>query len=165
MGKRGPPPKPTVLKLIRGNPGHQALNKHEPQPTLPVQPPEAPEFLEGFAREEWNRIIVELYRLRLVTAVDINPLAAYCESYRRWRTAVETLTEMERSDPVTHGLIVKTQSGGTAPNPFVLIAQNAARNMVRYAAEFGLTPAARSRITDASSATAPVSKFDGLIAG
>jgi len=147
MGTRGPPPKPTQLKLIRGNPGHQALNKREPRPSLPSEPPEAPDILTGYARQEWDRIILELTRLRLVTAVDIHPLAAYCESYKRWKTAVATLDEMAERDPVMRGQIVKTQSGGAAPNPIVLIADKAARDMVRFASEFGLTPAARSRIS------------------
>jgi hypothetical protein len=36
----GPPPKPTALKLLEGNPGRQKLPKNEPQPTeLPTLDP------------------------------------------------------------------------------------------------------------------------------
>jgi P27 family predicted phage terminase small subunit len=161
MGRRGPVAAPTVLKLIRGNPGQRSLNKREPQPTLPAEPPGAPETLTGFARQEWDRIIVELYRLKLVTAGDIYPLAAYCEAFKRWKTAVRTLDEMAELDPVMKGQIVKTQSGGAAPNPVLQIADKAARDMVRYAAEFGLTPASRSRIT--VDPAEPAGKFQGLI--
>jgi P27 family predicted phage terminase small subunit len=163
MGMRGPPAKPTHLKLLRGNPGHQVLNKREPRPGLPAKPPPAPEELTGYARQEWDRIIVELYRLKLVTTVDIHPLAAYCESYKRWKTAIRTLDEMAERDPVLRGQMVKTQSGGAAPNPIVQIADKAARDMVRFAGEFGLTPAARSRIS--VEPDDPSDKFRGLLAG
>jgi P27 family predicted phage terminase small subunit len=114
---------------------------------VPDQPLPPPPVLTGVAREEWERIIVELYRLKLVTAVDIHPLAAYCERYKRWKTAVTTLDEMAERDPVMRGQMVKTQSGGAAPNPIVSIADKAAREMARFAGEFGLTPAARSRVS------------------
>ena len=159
-------PQPTHLKLLRGNPSHEsnaALSKHEPQPTLPAQPPEPPAPLTGYAREEWERVVVELFRLKLVTAVDVHPLAAYCESYKRWRTAIETLDVMAARDPVMKGQIVKTQNGAAAPNPIVYIADKAARDMVRFAGEFGLTPSARSRISVAA-ATGEANKFRGFIA-
>jgi P27 family predicted phage terminase small subunit len=159
----GPRPTPTHLKLLRGNPGQRALNRREPEPTLPARPPAPPNFLKGLAREEWQRIIVELYRLHLVTAVDLAPLAAYCYAYARWRTASDKIEQMSDRDPVMAGLIVKTQSGGAAANPLVLIADRACRDMVRYASEFGLTPAARSRISATEAVGA--GKFDGLLAG
>ena len=164
--RRGPPPVPTHLKLLRGNPGKQALNKHEPQPLLPDKVPDPPEFLSGYAHDEWYRIIDELYRLRLVTSVDVNCLAAYCEAFKRWRTAQELLARMAERDEATAGLLVEGKTGNSVPNPLVVIADQAARNMVRYAAEFGLTPSARSRInTGVDAAGRTASKFDGLLAG
>ena len=84
-------------------------------------------FLSGYAAEEWRRISVEAYRLELLTQVDIMALAAYRDAYERWRTAKETVAAMAERDPVMHGLIVRTQSGGAAANPLVWIAANAAR--------------------------------------
>jgi P27 family predicted phage terminase small subunit len=161
-GPRGPRPLPTHLKLLRGNPSHRPLNKLEPQPSLPAKPPDAPAFLPELARAEWERVITELYRLRLVTLCDLAPLAAYCAAYARWRTASAKIEEMAGRDPILLGLIVKTQSGGAAPNPLVLIADRACRDMVRYASEFGLTPAARSRINAPENAGS--GKFDGFLA-
>jgi P27 family predicted phage terminase small subunit len=119
--------------------------------------------LVGYAREQWEDLAPELFHLKLLTVVDLPLLAAFCEASRRWRTATEKLAEMERRDPVTAGLIVKTQSGGAAVNPLVAIIENAARTMARLAGEFGLSPSARSRITVGEPA-AP-QKFKGLIAG
>lgn len=156
---RGRKPLPTHLKLLRGNPGKRRL-----QPALQILPPPAPlpapEFLTGYAREEWERVAPQLTALRCLSPLDVASLRVYCETYKRWRTAVETISEMEGRDPVTHGLIVKTQSGGAVPNPFVWIAQNAARDLIRFAAEFGLTPSARSRIHAVEAIGA--GKFTGL---
>lgn len=160
---RGRKPTPSYLKLLRGNPGKRALNKNEPRPEIPDEPPAPPSFLAGYAAEEWARISVEAYRLGLLTALDIAPLAAYCDAYERWRTARELIVAMGARDPVMHGLIVKTQSGGAAPNPLVWISANAARDMVRFAAEFGMSPAARSRIS--AGVEAGDGKFTGLIPG
>ncbi|HEY2526373.1 MAG TPA: P27 family phage terminase small subunit [Xanthobacteraceae bacterium] len=68
---------------------------------------------------------------------------------------------MAEKDPITSGLVVK-KNGNATPNPLVAIAEKAARAMVRYAAEFGLTPAARSRIS-ATDVSAADSKFGPLL--
>jgi P27 family predicted phage terminase small subunit len=163
MAFRGRRPTPTHLKLLRGVPGHHPLNKHEPEPSASVEPPPAPDFLSDYARAEWDRIAVELYRLKLLTVVDIAPLAAYCESYSVWRTSVEKLKEMAARDPAMSGLLVKTRHDSVMQNPLCLTMRQAASDMVRYASEFGFTPAARSRINIVEAQPVP-GKFDGLLA-
>ena len=137
----GPPPKPTVLKFKRGNPGHQKLNKNEPQPTIPAQLPEPPPFLSGYAKDEWWRLVGELCQLKLLTIADTMTFAAYCQSYARWRQAEEALMKMAERDPVTGALLIRSSVGDPRVNPLIRIADNAALGMVRYASEFGLSPA------------------------
>ena len=161
---RGPRPVPTHLKLLRGNPGHEKLNTDEPQPQQAPDIPPAPDWLTGYAFDEWDRIVTELYRLRLLTVVDIQPLAAYCQAYKRWRMAEEALERMGEKDLMTHGLILKGRSGNAVENPLAITAHKAAMAMVRYASEFGLTPAARSRISAADAIGTTAKKFDGLLA-
>jgi len=165
MGKRGPRPMPTHLKLLRGNPRKEGLNHDEPQPAMPTAVPPAPVFLKGYAAEEWARIAEELYYLRLLTRIDIHALSAYCQAYAIWRTAVETFAVMAERDPVMHGLMVKAANGTALQNPVVLTIRHAANDMVKYAAEFGLTPAARSRISATDSEPPPRSKFGPLLVG
>lgn len=163
-GPRGPRPAPTYLKILRGNPGKEKLNTTEPQPTIDPDMPAAPEFILGYAKTEWERITPELYRMRLLTVVDINMLAAYCQAYAAWRTAVETLASMAARDPLTAGLMIKTKNGTAVQNPIFLTARQAARDMVRYGCEFGFSPAARSRITATDTLGGAPGKFDGLLA-
>jgi P27 family predicted phage terminase small subunit len=152
------PPIPTYLKLLRGNPGKRPI-RSEPEPAIADDVPDPPVFLSGYARDEWWRVAPELYRLKLLTLIDIAAFAAYCQAFARWRSAEEVLAEMAKHDPETHGLL-----GGTGQNPLVRIAANAAADMVRYAGEFGMSPAARTRIRAGVGARSDASKFDGLIA-
>ena len=106
----------------------------------------------------------ELHRLKLLTKVDCAPLAAYCYAYGQWRMAAEALARMAANDPIMNGQIIKTKYGDAAANPLVSIARKHAGDMVRFAAEFGLTPAARTHIS-AGSGDNSQSKFAGLLAG
>jgi len=101
----------------------------------------------------------------VLTVVDFHPLAAYCAAYARWRTAEEALTEMAKRDPVLSGLMIRTRAGSPIQNPLVATAAKAASDMVRYAAEFGLTPSARARIAAGPfGGPGGQDKFSGLLA-
>lgn len=161
----GPRPTPTYLRLLRGNPGKRPINKREPQPAIPAQCPEPLAWLSDYAKEEWRRVAPEAFQLHLLTALDRACFAAYCESYARWRTAEEALALMAASDPVMHGLTVEGKRGSVIENPLVYVSRVAARDMVRYASEFGFTPAARSRIASGvDTGPRPPSKFGDLLA-
>jgi P27 family predicted phage terminase small subunit len=149
--------------MLRGNPGKRPL-RPEPEPAALPACPEPPAFITGYAAEEWRRAAPELHVLGLLRSVDIQILGAYCTSYATWRTAVETLITMAARDPLTHGLLVTTTEGNPRRNPLVKIASDAAADMVRYAGQLGIGPAARSRI--AAGGWQPPhepSKFDGLL--
>jgi P27 family predicted phage terminase small subunit len=104
-------------------------------------------FLIGYASDEWYRVSGELHRLKLLTIVDVNVLAAYCQSYSAWRTAVEALAKMAERDPVTSGLLIRSTDGNPRRNPLAIAANRAAKDMLSYASEFGLTPAARAHLS------------------
>lgn len=140
----GRKPKPTHLKLVTGNPGKRALPKAEAKvaPALPSPPP----HLSDEAKVEWGRVSEDLYKVGLLSVVDRAALAAYCHAYARWVQAERAIAEMAKRDQLTGGLMIKTTNGNAIQNPLVGTANKAAADMVRYAAEFGMTPSARSRI-------------------
>jgi P27 family predicted phage terminase small subunit len=156
------PPVPLRLKLLRGNPGRRAL-RAEPEPTIPSEPPEPPSFLLPAAKDEWHRVAGELHALGLLTVLDVNLLAAYCESFGRWQQAETMLAEMADRNPDTGALTVKTAAGNRMFNPLLQIARNAAADMLKFASEFGLSPVARTRISSGIVGTATGGKFDGLL--
>jgi P27 family predicted phage terminase small subunit len=163
--KAGQRPIPTHLKILRGNPGKQKINSDEPQPELTAEVPNPPAFVSGYAADEWWIVATELHRMGLLSKIDIPLLAAYCYSFGQWRKAAEALAKMEANDPIMSGLIIKTKYGDAAVNPLSSIARKHAGDMVRFAAEFGLSPAGRTRISVGQSGDNPQSKFAGLLAG
>ena len=142
--KPGTKPKPTHLKLVTGNPGKRALNRKEAKAKAVIPAP--PRHLTADAVEEWNRVATELYNLGILSEIDRAALAAYAMAYGRWVQAERAIAKMAEKDQLTGGLMIKTSNCNAIQNPLVGTANKAAADMMRYAAEFGMTPSARSRI-------------------
>ena len=134
---RGRRPKPTRLKVLAGNPGKRPLNEREPKPEPSV--PDCPPELGPVARREWDRLVVELGKLRILTNLDRAALASYCGAYALWAEAMEQIQK--------YGAMVKSPSGYPQQSPYLTIANRQAEIMMRIASEFGFTPASRSRIS------------------
>ena len=136
MATRGRKPKPTELKILEGNPGKRPLNFKEPHPEKKM--PGCPDWLEDEAKNEWDRLAVPLFNLGLLTELDMASFASYCQAYARWKEAEEFISK--------HGAIVKTKTGYWQQVPQVSISRANQAMMIKAAAEFGLTPTARSRL-------------------
>src|SRR5205807_7459629 len=83
VGRRGPQPKPTALRILEGNPSHRPLPANEPQPR--VGPPACPAWLYPQAKRHSQLIVKEwaLAAPRLLTRVDGGVLAGYCQALPR----------------------------------------------------------------------------------
>jgi len=138
MGKPGPTPKPTALKVLEGNPGKRPLPKNEPQPgdVTRIKPPS---YLPPLAKKEWKVILPQLQALGLISDLDIYGLAAYCNAYATW---VDALGEIKK-----HGSLVMSPNGYPMPSPWIKISRDALAEMMQWLKEFGMTPAARSRVS------------------
>lgn len=134
MGRRGPPPDPTVIKIKKGNPGKRPLNTKEPQPT--IEAPECPDFLDETAKVEWKRIVPILIEHEVLSRMDLAALAAYCQSYSRWQAAEADLKD---------GSHYKSK-GREYPKAALKISLDERRMMHKFLTEFGLTPASRTRV-------------------
>ena len=139
MATRGRKPTPTALKELEGNPGKRPLNENEPKPQKKA--PTCPKWLEPEAKKEWRRLAKQMEEIGILTRVDMAAFAGYCQAYARWKEAEEFISQ--------HGTIVKTPSGYYQQLPQVSIAQTYLKIMNRFAEQFGLTPASRSRIVAA----------------
>lgn len=140
---RGRKPKPTALKLVTGNPGKRALPEHEAK--IPLAEPTAPEFLNDDAKIEWTRVCAMLYRAGLMTELDRAALAAYCQAYGVWAQVERAVGKLQAGGEL-NGLLMKTTNGNVIQHALLGIANKARSDVVRYAAEFGMTPSARSRV-------------------
>ena len=133
---RGRKPLPSNVVRLRGNPGKRRLNDAEPRPAPRVPP--CPDCLGDEARKEWKRVSKELAELELLTGLDRNLLAAYCQAHALWVEAVASIAR--------YGTMVKSPNGYPMQSPYVAVANKQVDIMGRIAAEFGMTPSSRSRI-------------------
>jgi P27 family predicted phage terminase small subunit len=134
VGRRGPAPTPTNLRVLRGERRPSRVSPAEPKPRQ--LPPEPPGWLSAAAREEWDRIVPDLTAMHTVTAVDATGLGAYCEAVARLRVASELVARS--------GLFLRDRDGIVRKNPAVAQARDASYEVRLWAREFGLTPAARA---------------------
>ncbi len=141
---RGRKPTPTAIKKARGNPGRRPINKREPKPRRKL--PRAPFILSDVAREHWRKLAPILYDMGVLTVADLDMLAAYCEAYARRQHALEMVAKSEQ--------VIKTASGNLIQNPFLGIANHAMDQMLKIAAEFGMTPSSRSRLVSGAAQSA-----------
>ncbi len=145
MTARGRKPTPTHLKLVTGNPGRRPLNKAEAK-APPARTMKVPAHLGADAIAEWDRIAADLIRSGLITALDTSALAAYCGAVGRWVQAERILFKAAEADPMFEGLVIRTTSGNVVMNPLVGIRNKAQADVLKAAAELGITPSARSRV-------------------
>ena len=157
MATRGRKPLPTALKELEGDrgKGRRPLNKDEPTP--PQDNVQCPEWLMPEAKKEWERLAPSLMAMGILTEHDLEAFAGYCQAYARWKEAEEFMTQ--------HGTIVKTKSGYWQQVPQVSIAQTYLKVMNRFAEQFGLTPASRSRIVADSISGGSEDELEALLGG
>ncbi len=135
MGRRGPRPTPTATLKLRGSwRGSTRPAEPRPQPSRPT----CPAWLSRDAKLEWKRVAPQLHRLGLLTQLDRAALVIYCESWSEW---IEAKSAISKS-----GLVIAGPHGPRR-NPYVFIAARAAEQLLRWSAELGMTPSARSRVT------------------
>lgn len=155
MAQRGRKPKPTALKTLEGNPGKRQLNINEPKPL--AKAPSCPKWLDPEAKKEWKRLSKKMEQVGILTEIDMAAFAGYCQAYARWKAAEEFISK--------HGSIVKTPSGYWQQVPQVSIAQQYMKAMQKFAEQFGLTPASRSRIVADNTKTEYMDDMDRLLGG
>ena len=132
-------PIPTAIKKARGTLRKDRTNHKEPEFSEDKDPSPAP-FLQGYAREEWDRVYTELKDKGVLKFVDRMVLAGYCEAYGEYRNAAEHLSKSKTQ-------IFKTPNGSIQQVPYVSMKRNWMLVMLRYASELGITPSSRSRIS------------------
>tara|TARA_B110001469_G_scaffold125673_1_gene141565 strand:- start:2 stop:451 length:450 start_codon:yes stop_codon:yes gene_type:complete len=129
------------LKLLEGNRGKRAQNAAEPKPN-PLMDLKPPMFLNKYGKAEWKRIVPVLSSLGLLTEVDRAALAGYCNAYGTWEEATR---EMRGKS-----MLIFTEKGYPVQNPLLNVVNKQSDIMKGYLVEFGMTPAARSRVTSDS---------------
>lgn len=139
----GPPRKPVALKLLEGNRGHQSQKILNKGPDWHDSFGPCPKHLKGEARKLWKKLVPQLASKNLAAEVYRPALEGLCRNYARALQAEAILD--------SQGLTMSFQKSedGTVyeqQRPEVSIAQKSWQAVKAFAAEFGLTPAAVSKI-------------------
>lgn len=143
MGKRGPRPQATKLRILAGNPGKRPLNQQEPQPAE-IQPPPPPEWLDDEAKTFWRDLAPKLSAVGCLTELDLPKLEGMAYWWSRWRSAVADVAKL--------GAIVRTGQGGAIRNPNCIEREHCWQEFARLASQFPMSPADRTAIKVADAA-------------
>lgn len=156
----GRKPKPSHLRLVGGNAGKRPINKKEPK--VKKGAPIAPKWLSPKAKAAWPRAVKLLTDMGVLTVADGFALEMLCEAYADLltaRAAVQlpvlgvskqkdgeltsfVLAEGGEVTYVTYG-----KNGAMIRNrPEYALIADAERRLKASLSDFGLTPAARSKI-------------------
>ena len=108
--------------------------KEKPDSIIPL----CPNFLGAEGKAEWKRITPDLKKKGLLAKIDRASLAAYCEA---WEDFVFLLNEYNKE-----GATITTEKGNIVQNPTLGAKNKAAERVLKIACQFGMTPAARTKI-------------------
>ena len=143
MGRRGPAPKPTALKMLEGNPGKQKLNKAEPKPPIPPSLPKPPTRLLKEAKEEWKRLTPALHSMGILTHIDLSAFAEVCQNYAYYLITDKKILALGEQGVYA---MQKTTTGYIQQHPLLSLRRQYYDQWRRGLADFGLTPATRTRL-------------------
>lgn len=156
MGRRGPRPEPTAIKILKGNPGKRRLNDEEPLP--PAGAIEPPAWLRKTGREIWDRLAPIAIDMQVLTTADALTFARYCDTFGEWLEAHEWIRDKARGQTT---YTVKGEDGSIRfvyEFPQAITARKLNLALLKMEEQFGFTPAARSRIHIERAATQAAQK-------
>lgn len=143
MGKRGFPPAPTPLKIVRGT-RKDRVNSDEP---LPDGAMARPTWLRPAALAVWDHYAPKLGSKRVATDWDEDAFLTYCDAVARRNEAIVHVTDegavvqapvFNRNGEVTGFRLLR--------NEWLMVLKDSNEIIGRFGARFGLTPSDRSQL-------------------
>jgi P27 family predicted phage terminase small subunit len=131
---RKPTPKP-ILSLR----GSRVRGPHSTGIDAPPGVPPAPAWLSDVGRAEWDRIVPMLEASKVMSPRHQQTLAAYCDSFA---DMVQADSELK-----ANGTTLMDDKGKVTNHPAWNRKRDARNQMLKFAAEFGLTASALARVT------------------
>ena len=135
---RGRKAVPAQMKLVKGNPGRRPINNEPPFDAVEeAKVPDAPDWLHPEQQEFWGQLAPLFAKANVLRETDLHMLSAMCIVLGEMKFANEQL-KVSR--------LVRTPNGHVQTSPFVSMLNQAIKRFQSLASEFGMTPAARTRI-------------------
>lgn len=141
MGRRGPAPQPTALKVLKGEKRPERLNPDAPKPIGKL--PSPPADLGARAREVWERQLRSMGATGVLTPVDADAMRAYCEAVERYEVAARLLRD---SGPLVKGARATDDRPEWVKNPLHQVARDNAMLIRLLARDLGFVPSGREGI-------------------
>jgi P27 family predicted phage terminase small subunit len=154
---------------------HKALGNYKPSrhdkpaaepPTSNVMQgrPKRPSYLSDEAKREWQRLTSLLSERGSLTPADASALTLHCEVWSRWLDCQRQL----RKDGVVITVKFFSKAGeevtALKQHPCLRVAQQCEASLRQSLHSFGLTPAARERITPAAEPPPAPQPYTGMTA-
>jgi P27 family predicted phage terminase small subunit len=143
MGLRGPKPKPTALKLAKGETRPSRVNYEEPELPAPTSL-DPPAGLEGAGLVEWKLHAKSLTEAGVLRAADLAAFEDYCRALTELRGYEADAKKMGRAAALA--------------SDYQKVVRETRDQVARLRARVGLDPSSRSGVK----ATKPPSKQDQL---
>lgn len=118
--------------------------------------PDRPAHLDAVAGAEWDRIVSMLVESGVLTRIDGVGLEAYCTNYAMalWFQGVASKAPM-----------IRTPKGALKINPAVTEARKYWQLVRQFLSEYGMTPAARTRVSAEQGRSEPPDKTEEFLFG
>jgi len=139
MGKRGPRPVPTELKIVRGT----AKSRRKTEPAPPADGIVMPGHLGQVAQSKWRELLPMLQAVKVMTRADVEALGRYCDTWEWWLATRAKLKAEGDTYPILND---KGEVKYVAQRPEVSIAHKLAVQLRQLEQDFGLNPSARTAL-------------------
>ena len=135
---------PTRLKELQGTVEKSRLVENEMQAELCHAIPEPPEWLSEIAQQEWTKVTLELFNKQMLHNIDLRLIEAYCNAIALHIETEQMLRDKGR-------IQIFKNPDGTLKHmqavPYQKIANDALDRALKLATQFGMTPTARTSIS------------------
>lgn len=132
-------PTPKLIKKAKGT-LKPSRDIDEPEPNIMNFSPQPPSKLNARAKEIWQEIVPQLISLQIFTNIDYKLIVAYCKEMELYERATENCE--------TKGYVgLYGKNNYPMKNPWIDVGNRALDNIIRISKEFGLSPAARTKIS------------------
>ena len=143
---RGRRAEPAQAKVLKGN---FRGDRHSHGPAVPLGIPKCPVWLPAAAKRYWKEIAPRLEQAGLISLLDGAAFAVHCDSLGKYEEVTRQLKTLE-------DMLDETPQGYQVQHALFTIRNKLWDQVLRSAQEFGLSPAARSKVKEVAQQQLPL---------
>jgi len=142
------PHKPKQLHKLAGTYRNDRKPENEPEAIKPDVCPKAPKFLDGVARQEWDRIAGELYEIGLLNNLNLVNVIGYCRNYSIWVALMKEVKKIEeKAGSILASQVMKSPSGAMQESALEGAVKRAGDQMLAFAKKIPLSPVDMAKVS------------------